>query len=65
MPQAFSASTANDAAVAWLEAIGWQVAHGPDIASRMPAAEQRLAEVEPGARPSARSRRHLVGRQPQ
>ncbi len=30
----FSESTVEDAALAWLEAIGWSVAHGPDIARR-------------------------------
>jgi len=29
---AFTESTVEDAALAWLEAIGWRVAHGPDIA---------------------------------
>ena len=28
----FTESTVEDAALAWLESIGWQVAHGPDIA---------------------------------
>jgi len=36
-----SESTVEDAALAWLEAIGWRVAHGPDIAPDMPAAERR------------------------
>jgi type I restriction enzyme R subunit len=30
----------EDAALAWLEGIGWQVAHGPDIAPDMLAAER-------------------------
>jgi type I restriction enzyme R subunit len=33
-------STVEDAALAWLESIGWQIAHGPDIAPDMPAAER-------------------------
>jgi type I restriction enzyme R subunit len=33
-------SVVEEAALAWLEAIGWQVAHGPDIAPDMPAAER-------------------------
>ncbi len=33
-------SVVEQAALAWLEAIGWQVAHGPDIAPDMPAAER-------------------------
>jgi len=49
-------SGVEDAALAWLEAGGWHVEHGPDIAPDMPAAEQRLAELEAAARPSARSR---------
>lgn len=28
----FTESTVEETALAWLEAIGWQVAHGPDIA---------------------------------
>jgi type I restriction enzyme R subunit len=31
----------ESAALAWLEANGWQVSHGPDIAPDMPAAERR------------------------
>ncbi len=27
----FTESTVESAALAWLEAIGWQIAHGPDI----------------------------------
>ena len=34
-------STVESAALAWLEAVGWRVAHGPDIAPDMPAAERR------------------------
>jgi len=34
-------SVVEQAALAWLEASGWQVAHGPDIAPDMPAAERR------------------------
>jgi type I restriction enzyme R subunit len=33
-------SVVEQAALAWLEAGGWQVAHGPDIAPDMPAAER-------------------------
>jgi len=39
---AFTESVVEDAALAWLEAIGWPVAHGPDIAPDMPAAERHL-----------------------
>lgn len=38
---AFTEYTANDAALAWLEAIDWKIAHRPDIAPDMPAAERR------------------------
>src|SRR5437867_4518227 len=34
-------SVVEQAALAWLESIGWQVAHGPDIGPDMPAAERR------------------------
>ena len=38
---AFTESVVEDAALAWLESIGWRIAHGPDIAPGMPAAERR------------------------
>jgi type I restriction enzyme R subunit len=38
---AFTESVVEEAALAWLEAIGWRIAHGPDIAPDMPAAERR------------------------
>ena len=41
MTSPFSESTVEDAALAWLESIGWQIAHGPDIAPDMLAAERR------------------------
>jgi len=34
-------SDVEQAALAWLENAGWRVAHGPDIAPDMPAAERR------------------------
>jgi type I restriction enzyme R subunit len=37
---AFTESTVEDAALAWLEASGWHVMHGPDIAPDTPAAER-------------------------
>jgi hypothetical protein len=37
----FSESVVEQAALVWLEAIGWRVARGPDIAPDMPAAERR------------------------
>ena len=33
-------SVVEQAALAWLEGVGWRVAHGPDIAPDMPAAER-------------------------
>jgi type I restriction enzyme R subunit len=48
---AFSESVVEQAALAWLEAIGWPVVHGPDIAPDMPAAERaNYNEVVLGAR---------------
>lgn len=41
MDRAFTESTVESAALAWLEAIGWRVAHGPDIAPGTTAAERR------------------------
>jgi type I restriction enzyme R subunit len=37
----FTESVVEEAALAWLEAVGWRIAHGPDIAPDMPAAERR------------------------
>ncbi|WP_337869709.1 type I restriction endonuclease subunit R [Meiothermus sp.] len=34
-------STVESAALAWLAAVGWQIAHGPDIAPDQPGAERR------------------------
>jgi type I restriction enzyme R subunit len=33
-------SIVEDAALAWLESLGWQIGHGPDIAPETPAAER-------------------------
>jgi type I restriction enzyme, R subunit len=38
---AFTESTVEPAALAWLEAIGWRAAHGTKITPDMPAAERR------------------------
>ena len=40
MSSAFTESIVEDVALAWLEAIGWLVANGPDVAPDMPAAER-------------------------
>jgi len=37
----FCESTIESAALAWLEASGWQVVHGPDLAPGAPASERR------------------------
>ena len=48
---AFTESVVEKAALAWLKAIGWQIAHGPDIAPDMPEAERaNYGEVVLGAR---------------
>ncbi len=48
MSRSLTESTVEDAALAWLEAIGWQTAHRPDIAPSTPASERRdYAEVCP------------------
>jgi type I restriction enzyme R subunit len=36
----FTESTVEEAALAWLESAGWQVAHGPDIAPDTSAVER-------------------------
>src|SRR6266702_4487063 len=43
MPQ-FTESIVEEAALAWLEALGYAVLHGPDIAVGMPGAEYRRAD---------------------
>jgi type I restriction enzyme R subunit len=35
----FTDSPVEDTGLAWLEAAGWQVAHGPDFAPDIPSAE--------------------------
>ncbi|MCW5933897.1 MAG: type I restriction endonuclease subunit R [Fimbriimonadia bacterium] len=51
MERGFTESVVEQAALAWLEARGWHVAHGPDIAPDMPAAERTdYAEVVLGTR---------------
>ena len=37
----FTESDVEDAALAWLETMGWCIAHDPDVAPDMPAAERR------------------------
>jgi len=39
--RAFNESDVESAALAWLEAAGWGIAHGPDIAPGVPSAERR------------------------
>lgn len=42
----FTESDVEQAALAWLESLGWSVAHGPDIAPGVPSAERAVyAEV--------------------
>jgi type I restriction enzyme R subunit len=56
-------SVVEQATLAWLEAMGWQVAHGPDIAPDMLAPERRdygevvLAQRLPGSTRRSRRRR--------
>lgn len=40
MSGAFAESNVRDAALAWMGASGWEIAHGADIAPDMPAAER-------------------------
>lgn len=40
-PGTFNESAVEPAALAWFDALGWQIPHGPDIAPDMPAAERR------------------------
>ena len=41
----FSESIIEDAALAWLEALGYAVLHRPGIAAGMPGAERQVAEA--------------------
>lgn len=41
MTASFTESVVEDAALAWLEALGDVVLHGPDIATGVPVAEQQ------------------------
>ena len=36
----FTESVVEDATLAWLESLGWSVAHGPDLAPDTPGAER-------------------------
>ena len=40
MSDRFSESVVEDAALAWLEALGWEIEHGPAIAAGEPRAER-------------------------
>lgn len=37
---AFTESVVEQAALAWLESLGWQIAHGPDVSLYQPGAER-------------------------
>ena len=41
MPRGFTESVVEDAALAWLEGLGWTVKHGPEIAKEMREASRR------------------------
>jgi hypothetical protein len=43
MTDAFTESIVEEAALAWLESAGWQIAHGPEIAPDIPVTERRDA----------------------
>ncbi len=53
MSSDFAESVVEDAALAWLEAFGYAILHGPDIAAGMPGAERR----DPGYRDVVLERR--------
>lgn len=40
MTASFTESVVEDASLAWLEAAGWRIAHGPEIAPDTPATER-------------------------
>jgi type I restriction enzyme R subunit len=54
--QSFTESVVEDAALAWLEALGYAVLHGPDIAVGEPNAERS----DPNCRDVALERNHAV-----
>jgi len=41
----FTESTVEDAALAWLEGIGWRVAHGPDVAPDTRPSVEAVADI--------------------
>ena len=43
----FPEATVEEAALAWLESTGWQVAHGPDIAPDMPLVDDTIRGAHP------------------
>ena len=45
MRAAFTESVVEEAALAWLESLGYAILHGPEIAPGEPLAEQFLTEV--------------------
>ena len=52
----FTESTVENAALTWLESLGWSIAHGPDIAPDTPGAERgdyamRSPDSTPPCRP--------------
>lgn len=42
----FTESVVEDAALGWLEALGYAVLHGPEIAAAEPAGELRVKDVK-------------------
>jgi type I restriction enzyme R subunit len=42
----FTEFVVEDAALAWLEGLGYSVLHGPDIAPREPTTERFVGKVE-------------------
>ena len=46
MTRAFIESVVEDAALGWLEALGYAVLHGPDIAAGEPPAERSFKETQ-------------------
>lgn len=64
MGGAFAESTVEDAALAWLEAIGREVEHGREIAPEISPAEPPIARTEPALRASSRTPPHVEARRP-
>jgi hypothetical protein len=57
----FTESIVEDASLAWLEALGYSVLHGPEIAAGMTAVEQQVNAVMQSIRNNIKQSQTLFG----